>query len=422
MRGATNHRDMSAGEWSAVGGSALGRDVGSQESAAGFIGPQRGSGTVTPMEVVRSASGALWPTSGTTTDGHVDWAAFAEQQAQNHAARIQAAQMRGYRRVQLLKRVARFGCCGRRTGTLVRRRTVRRTARRPVRRTGSGGGTIGRRTTIGRRATIGRRPTIRQKDFSTQAEIEKFERHSRFIFHKGFSRRSSWRAQSRRSACQQAWANCKFKTSTQLASYLNYIDLSTFTLEDATGAPTMLYSHLKQNNWLELARERPSLVSTLDFRSSTSSRPVLPQLLVTSPSLSQIQQKNLGIKRSRTCSLTQRQSRYEVLYPELYSKWREYLHVVVYNKIRFRLQCLNASDESVLGDLSSLSVETSLSLTDDSSNERLKNGSATRSEFSFCRPVKNAELSADDIIPPLETNASILSSVHSGKEKSLKIY
>ncbi|AEY97413.1 FAER425Wp [Eremothecium gossypii FDAG1] len=409
MRGVTNHRAMSAGEWTAVGGSMQGRDAASQESAAGFIGPQRGSGTVTPMELVRSASGALWPATGTTTDGHVDWAVFAEQQAQNHAARIQAAEMRGYRRVQLLERVARFGCCGRRKGTLVRRRTVRRSARRSVRRSGSG------------RGTIARRPTIRQKDFSTQDEIKKFERDSRFIFHKGFSQRSSWRAQSQRSACQQAWAKCKFKTSTQLASYLDYIDLSTFTLEDATGAPTMLYSHLKQKNWLELARDRPSLVSKLEFRPSTSTRPVAPQLF-TNPSPAQTDRKAAPVKRSRTYSLTQRQSRYEVLYPELYSKWREYLHVVVYNKIRFRLQCLNASDESVLGDLSSLSVETSVSLTDNSSNERLKNSSGIRSEFSFCRPVKNGELSADDILPPLEANASILSSVHSGKEKSLKIY
>ncbi|AET40138.1 Nis1p Ecym_5383 [Eremothecium cymbalariae DBVPG len=391
----------------------------------------------------------------------LDWVRYDKLQAENHAERV-AARAESVHKRRLLQCLSKLiACTGSVSGSsrdgsssssgISRRRSSRRRPGEPLHSNNT---------------PISRHSSIRRRDFSTTAEIDRYQRGSQFIFHRGFSTRQNRLSNTQKRLQRRRCTKARFETPTQLSAFIKYINFGSFKVEDVTGSKQMIFHELKPPKWAELSKKRPALVSrTKEWKPAQHTytdldRPLVeqcklklkappppPPILARKRSPVIHRPSGGSLRRSQTVSSLRRHSRYESLYPGLYVTWREYLQSVIYNQISFRLQCLRAPEVDSPGAVSEparppressrFSVEGSIfehqSFESNVDYSVHTSAPIARNDLFYyhvgsvavpagaAAPAKGGDNFMNELIPADENSGTIRHSSHSSK-RSLKLY
>ncbi|AMD19667.1 HCL484Wp [Eremothecium sinecaudum] len=194
--------------------------------------------------------------------------------------------------------------------------------------------------------SIRRHKSTKRKDYTSKAEINKLSHGKKFLFHCGFSRRKN--------ALLRRQTVVRFQNITQLQNTLNYIDIGSINYNFACGPGIPIEHALRSPVWLELGKLAPKLIASPDIPYSAAN--LLQRVLSSSDyrlkptrkiSKRAIRRRSGSLRRSSTSAYSAPLSRYESVYPRLYSSWHQYLRTLVMRKIWLRVECLRASDKTV---------------------------------------------------------------------------
>lgn len=191
--------------------------------------------------------------------------------------------------------------------------------------------------------------SIRRKDYSVDSEVSEFKKKGKFIFHKGFSLRSS----NHRTSIRREHPNFtpirrknRFQNEQELLSFLRYINIPDMKITDVVNddfvrmffyrkfSPKTMLQVNPNINYIDISLSQYS-EALINSNKDNSDLKVLKR-----PSITRSQSRSKRrVIRSKTLQ-PKRLSCTEKLNPELYSLWNSYMRSIIAKRISLRLACM----------------------------------------------------------------------------------
>ncbi|GAV53353.1 hypothetical protein ZYGR_0AI06370 [Zygosaccharomyces rouxii] len=214
--------------------------------------------------------------------------------------------------------------------------------------------------------SVSRRPSVRRTDFTNRKEYNRYQKQNRFIFHRGFFRRNAHNRSIRRGSDNRV----RLKNKAELNAALQYVDLSSFTPEDVvptkevvTFTPTQLRQRTPAvviSSIAPIDDYTRSLGRTVSIKRSIPTSPSPPRDKSTPRSGSR---PNSTLHRSLSTPASIKNIRRRSYSPQrlvLQNMWREYLYLVIVQRLQLRVSLLSeeSSDDSAIVPPATRTVET----------------------------------------------------------------
>ncbi|GCE99093.1 hypothetical protein ZYGM_000962 [Zygosaccharomyces mellis] len=198
---------------------------------------------------------------------------------------------------------------------------------------------------------ISRRPSVKRTDFTNRKEYNRYQKQNRFIFHRGFFRRNTHNRSVRRGSDNRI----RLKNKAELNAALQYVDLSSMTPQDVVPTNEVVTFTARQLRQRTPAVVISSIAPIDDYTRSLGRTVSIRRSIPNHPSPSQdhntpriASRPNSNLRRSLSTPASIKNIRRRSYSPQrqvLQNMWREYLFLVIMQRLQLRVSLLSDTSD-----------------------------------------------------------------------------